>query len=37
MSNFFAKVDDFSTALWVETAGLAVALSLLFMVFLKLF
>ena len=37
MSNFFAKVDDFATVLWVETAGLAAALSLLFMVSLKLF
>ena len=37
MSNFFAKVDDFVTVLWIETAGLTVALSLLFMVSLKLF
>ncbi len=30
MDDFFAKVDDNVTALWLETAGLAVFMSLIF-------
>jgi len=36
MSKFFAKVDDFATVLWIETAGFTAAISLLFLVSLKL-
>ena len=31
MDNLFAKIDDFETTLWVETAGLTVFLSVVFM------
>lgn len=37
MNNFFAKVDDTVTALWIETAGLTVFMSVTFLLVIKLF
>ena len=37
MEKLFAKVDDFVISLWLETAGLAVVLSLVFAMTMKLF
>ncbi len=37
MENFFAKVDDTVTTLWIETAGLTVFMSLVFLLTIKLF
>lgn len=37
MDNFFTKLDDFGAALWVETAGLVVFMSLSFLLVIKLF
>jgi len=37
MENFYAKVDDAVTALWIETAGLTVFMSVTFLLAIKLF
>jgi hypothetical protein len=37
MDNFVTKLDDFGVALWVETAGLVVFMSLMFLLTIKLF
>ncbi len=37
MENFFAKVDDTVTALWLETAGLTVFMSTVFFLCIKAF
>ncbi len=37
MENLFAKIDDSVTALWVETAGLTVFMSVTFLLAIKLF
>jgi len=37
MDNFFAKVDDSVTALWIETAGLTVFMSVTFFMVAKFF
>ena len=37
MDKLFAKIDDSVTTLWVETAGLVLAMSLIFMLGIKVF
>lgn len=37
MDKVFAEIDDFVTTLWIETAGLIVALSLVFAAIMKMF
>ena len=37
MDNLFAKIDDYSTALWIETATLIVAMSLVFILATNIF
>ena len=36
MDNLFAKIDDHVTSLWIETAGLTVAMSLIFGIAIKI-
>lgn len=37
MSTLFAKIDDLVTSLWIETAMLFVAMSLVFALGIKIF